>query len=283
MEFINLKLGEPWEDQNIGEEDWENLLRRREYYNTDIDSIPEGVFILTAGADIQHNRIECTVYGWGMGKECWAIEHRIFFGDPSDVDNPVWKDFDNFLNKKYKIRAGVKLSIACACVDSGDGALSNTIYKFTKPREVRRVFSSKGRGGVGVPFINRPTKTTREGAMLFSIGVDGGKTTLFRRLKEEFEGPNYVHFPREEERGFDEEFFKQLYGERLMVKFEKGQKKIYWEKIRERNEALDCAVYATAALEIINPNFEMLKKIFTNSGHVVAEKSKKRGTLFTAI
>lgn len=283
MEFINLKLGEPWEEQVIGDDDWEIVHRRRQYYNISIDDIPEKVLILTAGADIQKNRIECTVYGWGIGKESWGIEHKIFYGDPSDIDNQVWSDFDKFLNKKYFSSSGIKLNIACVCVDSGDGSMSNIVYKFTKPREFKRVFSSKGRGGVGVPFINRPTKTTREGALLFSIGVDGGKATVFHRLKQEFEGANYVHFPMEEERGFDEEFFKQLFGERLVTKFEKGYKKSNWEKIRERNEALDCAVYATAALEIINPNFDVLKSVIENKNILTPNKNKKRGTLFTAI
>lgn len=284
MEFINLKLGEAWEEQAIGDDDWETIHRRREYYNIETDKVPEKVLILTAGADIQHDRIECTVYGWGLGKESWGIEHRIFYGDPADVDNDVWKDFDKFLNKKYFAANGIKLNIACACVDSGDGTFSNTVYKFTKPREYKRVFSSKGRGGIGVPFINRPTKTTREGALLFSIGVDGGKTTVFHRLKQEFEGDNYVHYPREEERGFDEEFFKQLFAERLMTQYDRGQKKIFWEKIRDRNEALDCAVYATAALEIINPNFDVLKSVFENKNILAScNKNRRRGTLFTAI
>ena len=40
--------------------------------------------------------------------------------------------------------------------------------------------------------------------------------------------------------------------------FEGGRQKSEWKKIRKRNEALDCAVYATAALELLNPNFEYL-------------------------
>ncbi len=83
---------------------------------------------------------------------------------------------------------------------------------------------------------------------------------LYQRLKIEFAGANYIHFPRELNKGCDEQYFKMLLSEKRILKFEKGIKKWMWQKIYKRNEALDTFIYAIAALEILSPNFEMLKE-----------------------
>ena len=277
QEFINLKLGEPW-DELLGEEDiWEHLHARREAYEG--PDLPAGVLVLTAGVDVQRDRIEATLYGWGVGKECWGIEHRIIRGAPDE--DATWQGLDEFLQPPRMLANGAQVPVACVCVDSGDGTYTANVYRYTHARERQRVFSIKGRGGIGVPFINPPTRGNTEGATLFTLGVDAGKTLVMGRLKIEDEGPGFVHFPRQRERGFDETFFLQLCAEVFDQVFDKGQIKCGWRKIRERNEALDCAVYATAALEIINPNFEALQKYYENGGGPApAPRARgKRGTL----
>ena len=275
MEFINLKLGEPWEESH-DEDNWEHLHRRREYYQG--DNLPDGVLVLTAGVDVQRDRLECTIYGWGKGKECWGIEHRILWGAPDDPT--TWQQLDAVLQQHRALNNGAVLPIACTCIDSGDGAFTSSVYRYTKARERARVFSVKGRGGANVPFINPPTKNNTESATLFNLGVDAGKSIVMGRLKIEDEGPGYVHYARQAERGFNENFFQQLTAEIYEHKFEKGVIKTGWKKIRERNEALDCFVYATAAIEMINPNFEYLAEIYESGATPpVAPAKRQRGTL----
>lgn len=274
MEFINLKLGESWDESSIGDDIWDRLYRRREYYPPDELQLPAGVLVLTAGVDVQRNRLECTVYGWGMGKECWAIAHRIIYGAPDEMQ--VWQDLDSFLQTGWALSNGARLPLACVCVDSGDGMFSANVYRYTKQRERMRVFSVKGRGGVGIPFVNPPTKSNSENAMLFTLGVDAGKALLMGRLTIDEEGPGFVHFPRQEERGFTEEFFQQLTSEVFEQRLEKGIVKRGWKKLRERNEALDCAVYATAALELINPNFEQLAAFYSGQSRVNAPAAPRK-------
>lgn len=275
MEFINLKLGEPWEESN-DEDIWEHLHRRREYYHG--DNLPDGVLVLTAGVDVQRDRLECTIYGWGIGRECWGIEHRMLWGAPDDPT--TWQQLDAFLQQHRSLDNGAVLPVSCVCVDSGDGAYTANVYRYTKARERSRVFSVKGRGGSNVPFINPPTKNNTENATLFNLGVDAGKSIVMGRLKIEDEGAGYVHYTRQAERGFNESFFQQLTAEVYEQKFEKGVIKTGWKKIRERNEALDCFVYATAALELINPNFEYLAEIYKDGGATPQNgHGKKRGML----
>lgn len=273
MEFINLKLGEPWEEVSPEADRWERLHRRREYYPAD-DVLPDGVLLLTAGVDVQRDRLECTVYGWGMGRECWGIRHQIIYGRPDEAD--TWQQLDALLQRQYTLSNGARLTIACACVDSGDGETTLNVYQYTRPRERLRVFSVKGRGGIGVPFINNPTKNNPAGAMLFTLGVDSGKSLVMGRLAVEDEGPNFVHYPMQAERGFGENFFKQLTAEVFEQKFEKGMVKASWIKIRERNEALDCAVYATAAMEMLNPDFTLLHEFYKTGGTVPQQTGQRR-------
>ena len=276
MEFINLKLGEVWEEVKPNADDWEHLHRRREYYPVN-DILPEGVLLLTAGVDVQRDRLECTVYGWGLGRECWGIQHQIIYGKPDD--SSTWQQLDALLHKTYPMANGSQLTVSCACVDSGDGAYTTNVYQYTKARERLRVFSIKGRGGVGVPFISTPTKSNVLGATLFTLGVDSGKSLVMGRLAVEDEGPNFVHYPMQGERGFNEDFFKQLTAEVFEQVFEKGVVKAAWKKIRERNEALDCAVYATAAMELLSPNFDYLAEFYQSGGVRSASLSRPRGTL----
>lgn len=279
MEFVNLKLGEVWEEMNPDALSWEQLYNRRESYPAS-GCLPKGVLILTAGVDVQHDRLECTVYGWGIGRECWGIEHRIIYGRPDDPQ--TWMQLDGILQQQYAMDNGASVTISCTCVDSGDGSFTTNVYQYTKARERMRVFSVKGRGGVGVPFINAPTKGNAVKATLFTLGVDSGKSLVMSRLAVDEPGPNYAHYAAQPDRGFTESYFKQLTSEVFESVFdrEKGTRKMAWKKIRERNEALDCAVYATAALELLSPNFEYLAQFYANGGALKqATPRKHRGTL----
>lgn len=274
MEFINLKLGEPWEQYGGDADLWEYLLKRREYYPTG-GVLPDGVLLLTAGVDVQHDRLECSVYGWGLGRECWGIAHEVIPGRPDDAT--TWAQLDGILWQQYRLSNGTNISIQCALIDSGDGAYSKEVYEYTKVRERNRIFSIKGRGGIGVPFIGRPSNSNVVGATLYTLGVDSGKTAVMGRLSIASEGPNFVHFPMQEEAGFNETFFKQLTAEVWESRYEKGKVTSGWIKIRERNEALDCAVYATAAMELLTPNFELLQQYLSRAKtQSVAPKRTRR-------
>lgn len=278
MEFINLKLGEAWEEREESADFWEHLAKRREYYKNS-ELLPNDVLTLTAGVDVQRDRLECTVYGWGEGKECWGVMHRVLWGSPDSAD--TWLQLDAILQRQYSRLDGAKLRIMCTCVDSGDGSYTAYVYRYTHARErSMNVFSIKGRGGANIPFINTPTRSNTEGALLFTLGVDAGKSLVMSRLKVDDEGPCYVHYPRQAECGFNENFFLQLTAEVYEQKFEKGAIKAGWKKVRERNEALDCAVYATAAVEILNPDFAYLKELYKDGGAKLnLPPPKRRGAI----
>lgn len=277
--WVNTTLGEPWEDQEGEFADEELLLKRRERYECEI---PDSVLLLTAGVDVQDDRLEIEVVGWGENKESWGIEYKQILGDP--LESQVWDDLDTYLQKNYRYSDGSEIMIAVCCVDSGYH--TSEVYKYCKKRVQRRVFAIKGKGGQGVPFIGKPSRNNIYKCLLFQIGVDIGKANIISRLKTQYEDQGgYCHFPIEQDKGYDEYYFKGLTSERRVVKYSKGKKHFEWKKkaTGARNEALDLRNYATAALEIVNPNFELLKKrrenesnIGKNSTNSKPKTSKKR-------
>lgn len=253
--FVNTILGECYEEERGDELEHEVLAKRKEEYAC---LVPENVLVLTAGVDVQDDRLEVEVVGWGVGKESWGIEYRRFIGKPDQAT--VWEDLDAYLKREFKQVNGTVLKIACCCIDSG-GHFTREVYKFTKPREYRRVFAIKGRGGAGIPYIGRHSRNNSIRAALIPIGVDEGKETLWNRLKVEAPGEGYCHFPIALERGYDELFFKGLTAERRILTHEKGRPVMVWRRrpgSTKRNEPLDIRNYATAALEIYNPNLEQI-------------------------
>jgi phage terminase large subunit GpA-like protein len=267
--WVNTELGETWEERGIQLEDTE-LFNRREIYAAEV---PDDVLYLTAGVDVQDDRFEVEVVGWGEGVESWGIRYQKIYGDM--LSDQVWDDLDNFLLQTWRKADGTAYPLLATCIDSG-GHHTDAVYRFAKERLNRRIFAIKGMGGSGVPFIRNPSKNNRVKAELFILGVDAGKTTIYQRLEVKTPGPNYCHFPSNPEAGYTEEYFKGLTAEKKVVRFVKGRLKEYWEikdKEHKRNEPLDLRNYATAALAISRP---VLKKTDAD-GTAVQPVKKARG------
>ena len=247
--WINTELGETWEEPGEQMEDTE-LLNRRELYDAEV---PQGVLVLTAGVDVQDDRFEVEVVGWGVGKESWGIRYQKIYGDM--LREQVWQDLDSFLMTPFRTEEGTVLYIASTCIDSG-GHHTDQVYRFTKERIARKVWAIKGRGGFDIPYIKSVGRNNRVKTPLFILGVDAGKALIYQRLKHTARGPNFCHFPLNEEAGYDEAYFMGLTSEKMVVRFRKGRSVMAWEikdAAHKRNEPLDLRNYATAALEIHNP------------------------------
>ncbi len=272
MEFINLKLGEPFEEYDPEGGDWGSHYDRRERYPK--DHLPEGVLVLTAGVDVQRDRLECTIFGWGIGRESWGICHRVFHGRPDD--KKTWAQLDELLTKRFKLKSGREIGIRVTFIDSGDGMFTNEVYRYTKSRQRHLVFSVKGRSGLDLPIVGRPTKVGTVQATLFVLGVDSCKHRVMDHLDKEEPGPGYVHFDIDPESGFNENYFKQLTAEIWSLTTRGGREKWEWVQIRKRNEALDCCVYATAAEALINPNYELLQDVMSRGPQEITRKPTRR-------
>ena len=249
--WTNTVLGETWEDQGDSVEDVTLLARRQSYPAP----VPADALILTAGIDVQNDRLELEVVGWGMGEESWGIEYVVLWGDPGQGE--VWQQLREALSKVYAHENGHKVRIAAACIDSGHA--TQQVYEYVRVHR-GALFAIKGMAGEGRPIVSAPVKrrsgNSRRMIPLFTVGVDEAKGLLYSRLGIREPGPGYCHFPDHE--SYDIEYFAQLAAEKRVTRFTKGFPRREWVKVRSRNEALDCRVYAMAALYIRNPAWKAL-------------------------
>lgn len=253
--WVNTVLGETWEEEGERVDDI-GLMGRREEFSAEV---PESAVVLTAGVDVQDDRLEMEVVGWADGEESWSVGEHILHGDPRQAR--VWEDLDALLLDTWLHESGVQLQIAAAAIDSG--YLTDEVYDFCRTRRGRRVYAVKGRSGASRPVVGPPTDAKdRKGRKikLWTVGVDSAKDLIYARLRkttdaEDRGGAGYCHFPTE--RG--EEFFAQLTAEQKITKYRRGFPYEVWEKIRPRNEALDRRVYALAAVRILNPRYSALR------------------------
>lgn len=248
--WVNTSLGETWKDKTEGVDPL-GLLKRKENWGR---VAPENVVVITAGVDVQDDRIEVEVIGWGIGQESWSLQYHVLHGDPAQ--SKVWEDLDNVLTQTIKTGDGRTLPVACACVDSG-GHQTQRVYEYCKNREYQRIYAIKGASQIGKPLVSKFSKANKLRVKLFSIGTDTAKQMIYARLKIHQPGPGYCHFPAD----YPEEYFKQLTAERIQTKFVNGHPTRVWVMPKgRRNEALDCRVYGMAALHILNPNLDRLAK-----------------------
>ena len=270
--FINTALGEVWKERG-DTIDEDSLQARAEVYAAEV---PFGALLLTAGIDVQggdNARIEIEVVGWSDKEESWNIDYIVMPGDFSDQGfrDEVREELEHL---SYTHESGRKLSLAGICIDSG--YLATKVKAFCDEYRSDRIWPIKGVFGYSRPVIEgRAARSMRQRKRrklnpVEIIGVDEAKTILFRRLKIKEPGPGYCHFPVER----DAEYFAQFVAEKCVQRYKKGRPVPEWIKIRERNEALDNRNYAYAALLLLKPAWEPIKKQFNVPDAVKTEKPK---------
>lgn len=252
--FVNVSLAEAYEEK--GERaDPTGLLARCVPFAA---PVPQGGVYLTAGIDMQPDRLELEVVAWGVAEESWSVDYRVLWGDP--LGDEVWDELEDVLSMRYLHESGAALPISAACLDTGGtGSYTQRAYEWLRGKAGRRIFGVKGVGGWDRPIVERGLKKQSgkkaRKVNLYLVGTDEAKLVVMRRLAMESPGPGYCHFPE----GRDEHYFDQLTAEKLVTRYVKGFAVREWHKPEKaRNEALDCRVYALAALKIMQP---MLKKI----------------------
>lgn len=253
--FYNTRLAKVWDSAQ--EQTKAEVLKeraRRETYG--LGSMAYRVLMLTASVDVQANRLELMVMGWGVGMERWVIDYQVIWGDPAD--DRTWAVLDDKLKVRYPHPCGVGLGILATAVDSG-GHHTDEVYQFCRLRRWRNIFAIKGASKPGRPVIaQRPSmvdvtwkgQTERNGAELWFVGTDTAKDWIYNRYPFE-DGPGALHFAND----LPDDFFDQCVAERKVARYIKGYKRIEWVKGKaERNEALDLMVYNLAMAHYLGLN-----------------------------
>jgi len=280
-------LGETWAESGEAP-DWQRIYDRREAWEG--NPVPAGALFLTAGVDVQKDRFEVDVWAWGRGLESWMVDHIVIEGGP--VRQEAWTDLDQLLGRTWPHVSGAQLGIARLAIDTGYE--TPAVYAWARRAGFAQVAPIKGVEGFNRSApVSGPTyvdateggKKVRKGARLWTVAVSTFKSETYRFLRLDrptdedlAEGARYpagtVHLPS----WLDAEWCKQLVAEQLVtVKTKRGFAKLEWQKVRERNEALDCRVYARAAAWILGADRWAEGKWRDLEDQVRGQKSEDRG------
>lgn len=276
--WTNNVIAKPW-DEPVGDSpDWEVLYNRREDYSH--EKIDSNILVICAGVDVQGDRIEAQVIGFGFNYQIWVLEYKHIYGKLTDP--AIWAHLDQFLLKTYNHPCG-KMRILGTAIDAG--YKPDDVCNFTKTRYIpgqRHVLAITGASQRNQPIVKAPTKN--RGVTHFSIGSDTAKSKIDSLLKVTTPGPGYVHFPLT----LPKEYFQQLCVEKKKKEWIPKERKymdVWRNPNKARNEADDTFRYALAALNILrfleyptNSIAGMLKSLAgkMNGGGEAEVKPKRR-------
>jgi phage terminase large subunit GpA-like protein len=252
--FVNTWLGETWHERGDAP-DWDRLYQRREQYP--IGSVPAGVVVLTAGVDVQKDRLVYEVVGWAPNKESWSVDAGELYGDTALES--TWAQLDALLARSYRGEGEREFSIAMLGVDSGYN--TQVVYGWARQHPMTRVIACKGAPGarmlVGTPSpvdVTVRGKRMQRGYKVWLTGVDIAKSELYGwlRLRVGADGiapPGYCHFPE-----YSDGFFQQITAEHLVTSVNRrtGRARMEWHcQANRENHFLDARILARVAAAVL--------------------------------
>ena len=248
--WVNTVLGELWEETETMGMNAAAFADRIEDY----EMVPAAATILTAAIDVQENRVELLVEGWGKDEECFHVHHQVIPGN--FARSSVQRDVALALDRTFKNENGLDMPIDLTVIDSG--YMAQTVYKFVKHQSsVRSIVTVKGYQGAGKKLLHKVQQEKRVRVTLIIAGVDEGKEIIYDRLTIEEPGPACIHFNQQ----CGAEYFAQLTSERRKTKYKYGHAVRVWEKAASaRNEILDMKVYNLVAIRHLSPNWDGRQK-----------------------
>ena len=224
--FVNTSLGETWMESGEAP-DWQRLQGLKEDWRA--GTVPTGGLFLTAGADVQKDRIEVDVWAWGRGLQSWLIDHIVIEGGPGDP--ACWQKLSNLLGRTWDHTSGVPMSIARLAIDTGYETAA--VYAWARQVGFGQVAPIKGLEGfnraspvTGPTFVDATIagKRLRRGARLWTVATSTFKAETYRFLRLD---PPDVTSPADEESRedtfprlpgwVDAEWLKQLTAEQLVT------------------------------------------------------------------
>ena len=262
--FCNNTRGLPYAYQS-DLPDVEILRERAEDYEELV--APWGVLIITAGVDVQHDRLAISIVGWGRGEESWRLYWGEIHGQTSVTEQGAWVDLDALLDKPVRHASGAELRIRAVSIDSSDGQTSDAVYGFVRKRMGKNFMAVKGgadqnsdREIFSTPQVsvdkNVHQKAHKYGLRPFIVGVQRAKDLLLGqdagagRLKLTGTGPGRMHWYK----SIRPDWYEQITSEVKAPHRTMRNKKVWQKKAGVRNEALDTEVYALHAARSLKIN-----------------------------
>ncbi len=241
--------------------------------------IPEWVGMITTATDVQKNRLETVLMGWGKRGRHIAFEHRVFLLSPNeamtDTENSAWTEFTKeIVYGSFQREDGVLLNSVANAIDTG--YLTDTVNTYYEKYGNATVMPVKGEVKGFTPGEVMPIQKYRNNRTIvyYQVPVENIKFNVYASLTKEIED-NYEKF--EPCADYSREWWEQLCAESL--KWNSNTKRYEWFKDRDRNEILDCFVYNYGAYYYLKLNAltdDEWDVIFDNQRKQEVKVKKKR-------
>jgi phage terminase large subunit GpA-like protein len=218
-------------------------------------TVPEGGLILTAGVDVQHDRLAVVIRAWGRGEESWLVYWGEIFGSTLIAGQGAWADLDKLLTREFPHACGAVLKISAASIDGSDGNRTEIVREYVRKRLSRRYMEIKGASeqtndkreiysAPRRPDLNVKNKPMKRGVETHIVGTHRAKDLILEnRVKQTGNGPGRMHWYA----SVRADYFEQLTSEVKVPGKINRTRKVWQKKGGARNEALDCEVYALHA------------------------------------
>jgi phage terminase large subunit GpA-like protein len=145
---------------------------------------------MNAGADVQRDRIEVDVWGWGRNLCSWLVDHVVLAGDTARPE--VWAQLSAFLGQTWEHASGYRMALARMAIDSGDGVTTDAVYSWVRAARRGQVIAIKGVAGFdrSTP-VDGPTyvevteagRKLRRGVQLWKVAGTVFKSETYRLLR----------------------------------------------------------------------------------------------------
>lgn len=256
--FWNSSLGLPWAYQTDMPKAQELSARAEDYAEM---TVPMGGLILTAGVDVQHDRLAVVIRAWGRGEESWLVYWGEIFGSTLVATAGAWLDLDELLQRDFEHASGAKLRIRAVSVDGSDGNRTETVHAYVRPRKARGYMAVKGasektddrREIFSAPLrpnINRRAKASKFGPETYIVGTARAKDLLLETRIKLIGGPGTLHWYSK----VRPDYWEQLVSEVKAPSRTNRYRKVWQKLAGVRNEALDCENYALHAARSLKTN-----------------------------
>lgn len=248
--IVNTIYGEPYDEASEAP-DFMRLMNRAKSDGIKQDTVSNDIYYATVGVDVQKNRLEYEIVGWGKNKISQSIRYGVIMGDPQQDE--VWNQLAEIENLRWKRPDGGEVVILMGAIDTG--YLANEVYNFVRMRQNNKWMCIKGYDrGEKIIYNKSVVDIERRGMKvgqteLFSISTPLLKSELYGWLKSEIREDGsypagYCKFPED----YLENYYRGLTAEvQVLSKNKRGYTVVEWKKNYDRNEPLDCRCYARAA------------------------------------
>jgi len=225
-------------------------------------TVPWGGLLLTAGVDVQHDRLAVVIRAWGRGEESWLVYWGELYGSTLVAGAGAWTDLDALLGRSFTHASGGALKVSAVSIDGSDGNRTEIVNSYVRPRRHLGFLSIKGASEQGndrkeifsTPRMADPGKRQKPakfGLQTYTVGTTRAKDLILEtRVKLTGSGPGRMHWYSR----VRPDYWDQLTAEVKAPSKTNRTRKVWQKKGGARNEALDCEVYALHAARSLKTN-----------------------------